>query len=82
MEGVTPVTYSELPALGGVELPTVGSREDIVAELQELEARRYELREKLLEGLSVVEAREVLSEQLNMTEFEATCYRTILNGSP
>ena len=44
----------------------------------ELEEERYELREKLLEGLSVEEAREVLREQLAMAEFEANCYRVIL----
>ena len=69
---------SNLSALGQVELPTVGSREHLVARLQVLEEERYALRERLLEGLSVAEAREVLREQLVMAEFEAECYRGIL----
>ena len=77
MEAVTRV-LSNLPALGEVELPTVGSREHLVARLQELEEERYELRERLLEGLSVEEARELLTTQAEQAEFEASCYRTIL----
>ena len=69
---------SNLSALGQVELPTVGSRGHLVARLQVLEEERYALRERLLEGLSVAEAREVLREQLVMAEFKAECYRGIL----
>ena len=69
---------SNLPALGQVELPTIGSREAIETRLQELEEERYELRERLLESLSPEGARAVLREQLEQARTEVESYTMIL----
>ena len=69
---------SELPALGEVKLDGVGTREHLVARLQALEEERYELRERLLEGLSPEGARAVLREQLEQARTEVESYTMIL----
>ena len=77
MEDVTPVTYSELPALGEALLdsgPSALLRERLAA----LEVERFELRERLLEGLSPEGARAVLREQLEQARTEVESYTMIL----